>query len=90
MHKCKGINCKVLQTAVGWLTCIIVGLTSALFISPGVYVISLYEKSYNCTLNNTLISIIYNNLLYIIKKKLYKSQFVFSLLFRIIMCIMVS
>ena len=54
-NKCKGINCKVFyKTAVGWIvTCIIVGLTSALFISPGVYGPSLYEKSYNCTLNNT-------------------------------------
>ena len=54
-NKCKGINCTVFyKTAVGWvITCIIVGLTSALFISPGVYGPSIYDKSYNCSLNTT-------------------------------------
>ena len=54
-HKCKGINCRVFyKTAVGWIvTCIIVGLTSALFISPGVYGPSIYNKNYNCSLNST-------------------------------------
>lgn len=43
--KCKGVNCKVFyKTAVGWIvTCIIVGLTTALFISPGVYGPSIYN-----------------------------------------------
>ena len=36
---CEGINCRVfLKTAVGWIiTCIIVGVTSALLISQGAY-----------------------------------------------------
>jgi sodium-dependent phosphate transporter len=36
---CSGINCKVFfKTAVGWIiTCVIVGLTTVIFIAPGVY-----------------------------------------------------
>ena len=50
---CSGINCKVFwKTAVGWIiTCLIVGLTSALLISQGVYGPSIYENS--CVLNTT-------------------------------------
>ena len=42
---CSGINCKVFwKTAVGWIvTCIIVGLTSALLISQGVYGPTIYK-----------------------------------------------
>ena len=42
---CSGINCKVFwKTAVGWIiTCLVVGLTSALLISQGVYGPSVYE-----------------------------------------------
>ena len=45
-QKCTGINCKVFyRTAVGWIiTCVIVGLTTALFISPGVYGPSVYHS----------------------------------------------
>lgn len=50
---CSGVNCKVfLRTAVGWIiTCLVVGLTSALLISQGVYGPSVYENS--CNLNTT-------------------------------------
>jgi len=50
---CSGINCKVFwKTAVGWIiTCLVVGLTSALLISQGVYGPSVYENS--CNLNTT-------------------------------------
>ena len=42
-----GINCKVFyKTAIGWIiTCIIVGLTSALLISQGVYAPSVYKNT---------------------------------------------
>ena len=52
---CSGVNCKVFyKTAFGWLiTCFIVGLTSALFISQGVHSPSIYTQGFNCTeLNN--------------------------------------
>jgi len=44
-----GVNCKVfLKIALGWIiTCIIVGLTSALFISQGVYAPTIYKET--CT-----------------------------------------
>jgi len=45
-HKtCSGINCKVFwKTAVGWvITCIVVGLTSAIFVSQGVYAPSIFK-----------------------------------------------
>ena len=50
---CSGINCKVFwKTAVGWIiTCLVVGLTSVLLISQGVYGPSVYENS--CNLNTT-------------------------------------
>tara|TARA_Y100000592_G_scaffold5218_1_gene7403 strand:- start:829 stop:2283 length:1455 start_codon:yes stop_codon:yes gene_type:complete len=53
-HKtCSGINCKVFwKTAVGWvITCIVVGLTSALFVSQGVYAPSVFKDA--CT-NTTI------------------------------------
>jgi len=48
-----GVNCKVLvKTAFGWIiTCVVVGITSALLISQGVYSPSIYNN--NCTFNNT-------------------------------------
>ena len=48
-NKCRGVNCKVFyKTVIGWVvTCIIVGLTSALFISPGVYGPSLNCVTYS-------------------------------------------
>ena len=53
-NKCKGVNCKVFyKTAIGWIvTCVIVGLTAALFISPGVYGPSL--QSIECPINATI------------------------------------
>ena len=53
-NKCKGVNCKVFyKTAIGWIvTCVIVGLTTALFISPGVYGPSL--RSIECPVNATI------------------------------------
>ena len=44
-----GVNCKVfLKIALGWIiTCIVVGLTSALFISQGVYGPTIYKET--CT-----------------------------------------
>ena len=44
-----GVNCKVfLKIALGWIiTCVIVGLTSALFISQGVYGPTIYKET--CT-----------------------------------------
>lgn len=52
---CSGINCKIfLKTAIGWLiTCLIVGLTTAMFISPGVYGPSIYKES--CPITNSTI-----------------------------------
>ena len=37
--KCSGINCKVfLKSVIGWvITCIVVGLTTGLLVSQGVY-----------------------------------------------------
>jgi len=52
-HKnCSGINCKVFwKTAVGWIiTCVVVGVTTALFISQGAYSPSIYDNLTNCTL----------------------------------------
>ncbi len=51
---CGGINCKVFaKTAFGWLiTCVIVGLTSALLISQGAYAPAVFNKcGSNITLN---------------------------------------
>ena len=52
---CSGINCKIfLKTAIGWLiTCLIVGLTTAMFISPGVFGPSIYKES--CPITNSTI-----------------------------------
>ena len=53
-HKsCSGINCRVfLKTAIGWvITCIIVGVTSALLISQGAYGPSV--NNLKCNLNIT-------------------------------------
>ena len=52
-NKCKGVNCSVFyKTAIGWVvTCVIVGLTSALFIGPGVYGPSLTNSM--CVYNTT-------------------------------------
>ena len=46
-NKCRGINCKVFyKTAIGWvITCIIVGLTSALLISQGAYAPTVYKNT---------------------------------------------
>tara|TARA_B110000211_G_C14056763_1_gene543688 strand:- start:243 stop:1706 length:1464 start_codon:yes stop_codon:yes gene_type:complete len=50
---CSGVNCKVFwKTAIGWvITCLVVGLTSALLISQGVYGPTIYKNS--CGLNTT-------------------------------------
>ena len=50
--KCSGINCRVFyKTAFGWLiTCIIVALTSALFISQGIYAPSIHFRPTNITI----------------------------------------
>ena len=50
---CSGINCKVfLKTAIGWvITCVVVGLTSALLISQGAYAPSIYKET--CSANST-------------------------------------
>jgi len=51
---CGGINCRVFaKTALGWLiTCVIVGLTSALLISQGAYAPAVFNKcGSNITLN---------------------------------------
>ena len=50
-NKCSGINCKVFfKTAVGWLvTCVIVALTTSLFISQGIYAPTLYNRCDNST-----------------------------------------
>jgi solute carrier family 20 (sodium-dependent phosphate transporter) len=52
--KCGGVNCKVFyKTAIGWIvTCVVVGLTTALFISPGVYGPSIYNVT--CPHNITM------------------------------------
>ena len=53
-HKsCSGINCRVfLKTVIGWvITCIIVGVTSALLISQGAYGPSV--NNLKCNLNIT-------------------------------------
>ena len=36
---CEGVNCKIFfKTAIGWIiTCLIVGLTAALFTAQGIY-----------------------------------------------------
>jgi len=50
---CSGVNCRVFwKTAIGWIiTCLVVGLTSALLISQGVYGPTIYKNS--CGLNTT-------------------------------------
>ena len=50
-RNCSGINCKVFyKTAFGWIiTCIIVGLTSALLVAQGVYAPSLIDRPCNYT-----------------------------------------
>lgn len=50
-NKCSGINCKVFfKTAVGWLvTCVIVALTTSLFISQGIYAPTVYNRCDNST-----------------------------------------
>ena len=50
-NKCSGINCKVFfKTAVGWvITCVIVGLTTSLLISQGVYAPALNNRCDNST-----------------------------------------
>ena len=51
---CGGINCRVFaKTALGWLiTCVVVGLTSALLISQGAYAPAVFNKCEgNITLN---------------------------------------
>jgi sodium-dependent phosphate transporter len=50
---CSGVNCKVFwKTAIGWvITCLVVGLTSALLISQGVYGPTIYKN--RCGLNTT-------------------------------------
>jgi len=51
-EKCSGINCRVFyKTVVGWIiTCVIVALTSVLFISQGVYSPSIYYRPLNITI----------------------------------------
>ena len=50
---CTGINCKVLvKTAIGWLiTCVVVGLTTALLISQGIYAPTVFKEI--CNVSNT-------------------------------------
>ena len=50
-NKCSGINCRVFfKTAVGWLvTCIIVGLTTSLLVSQGVYAPAVNNRCDNST-----------------------------------------
>ena len=50
-NKCSGINCKVFfKSAVGWLvTCVIVALTTSLFISQGIYAPTVYNRCDNST-----------------------------------------
>tara|TARA_Y100001970_G_C14244659_1_gene867244 strand:+ start:1278 stop:2720 length:1443 start_codon:yes stop_codon:yes gene_type:complete len=50
--KCSGINCRVFyKTAIGWIiTCVIVALTSALFISQGIYAPSIHFRPTNITI----------------------------------------
>ena len=45
-RSCSGINCRVFaKTALGWvITCIVVGLTSALLISQGAYGPSVFNE----------------------------------------------
>ena len=51
VRNCSGINCKVFyKTAVGWIvTCIIVGLTSAMLVSQGAYSPIFYSTCPNIT-----------------------------------------
>ncbi len=48
---CSGINCKVFyKTAFGWIiTCVIVGLTSAILVAQGVYAPSIIDRPCNYT-----------------------------------------
>ena len=52
---CSGINCKVfLKTAIGWvITCVVVGLTSALLISQGAYAPTVYKEVCDVASNST-------------------------------------
>ena len=57
VRNCSGINCKVFyKTAIGWVvTCIIVGLTSAMLVSQGAYSPAFYSSCPNTTfINHTL------------------------------------
>jgi len=57
VRSCSGINCKVFyKTAIGWIvTCIIVGLTSAMLVSQGAYSPAFYSSCPNTTfINHTL------------------------------------
>ena len=57
VRDCSGINCKVFyKTAIGWIvTCIIVGLTSAMLVSQGAYSPTFYSSCQNVTfINHTL------------------------------------
>jgi sodium-dependent phosphate transporter len=56
---CSGINCKVFyKTAFGWLiTCIIVGVTTGLFTSLGVYAPSVNGWAGNCINQNQTLSL---------------------------------
>jgi len=57
VRDCSGINCKVFyKTAIGWIvTCIIVGLTSAMLVSQGAYSPTFYSSCQNITvINHTL------------------------------------
>jgi len=53
---CSGINCNVFwKTALGWvLTCIVVGLTTAMFVSQGVYGPSIYTQTCPNAINATI------------------------------------
>ena len=50
---CSGVNCKVLgKTAIGWLiTCVVVGLTTALLVSQGIYAPTIFKEI--CDITNT-------------------------------------
>ena len=53
---CSGINCNIFwKTALGWvLTCIVVGLTTAMFVSQGVYGPSIYTQTCPNAINATI------------------------------------
>lgn len=52
---CSGINCRVFgKTALGWvITCVIVGLTSAILVAQGAYAPTVYNKI--CDITNTTV-----------------------------------